>query len=70
VGQTGPRRGRDASPFDVFEAVAQGEGQFLDGGRAGFADVIAADGNGVELGRVLDAELERVNHQAHRGFRR
>src|SRR5260370_5390891 len=58
------------SQLDVLEAVAQGEGQFLDGGRAGFADVIAADGNGVELGRVLYAELEGVNYQAHRGFRR
>src|SRR5260370_30118267 len=57
------------SPFDVLEAVAQGEGQFLDGGRAGFADVIAADGNGVELGRVLNTEFKRVNHQAHGRFR-
>ena len=31
------------APFNVFEAVAQSEGQFLNGGRAGFADVIAAD---------------------------
>ena len=32
--------------------------------------MIPADRNGVEFGRVLDAEFERVNHQAHRGFRR
>src|SRR5260370_35083650 len=57
------------SPFDVLGAGTQGEGQFLDGGRAGFADVIAADRNSVELGRFLDGEFERVDHQAHRGFR-
>jgi len=31
------------SPFDVLHAIAQSEGQFLNGGRAGLADVIAAD---------------------------
>src|SRR5215475_12806606 len=30
-------------PFDVFHSVAQREGEFLDGRRAGFTDVIAAD---------------------------
>ena len=57
-----PRRKR---PFNVFDAVAQGEGQLLDGGRAGLADVIAADGNGIELRRVLRAEFNGVGHQAH-----
>src|SRR5438552_4125214 len=38
------------SPFDVFKAVAQREGEFLNSGRAGLADVIAADRNGVEFG--------------------
>src|SRR5256886_2651778 len=32
--------------------------------------MIAADGNRVELGRELGAELEGINHQAHRGRRR
>ena len=41
------------SPIDVFEAVAKSEREFLKGRGAGFADVIAADGNGIELGRVL-----------------
>ena len=53
------------APFDVFDAVAQGERQFLNGGGAGFANVIAADGDGIEFRRVLRAELERVDHQPH-----
>ena len=58
------------SPLDVLETIAKGEGQFLNGGRAGFADVVAADGNGVELGSVLHAKFEGVDDQAHRGFGR
>ena len=58
------------APFDVFEAVAQGEGQFLNCGRAGFANVIAADGDGIELGSIFHAELEGVDDQAHRRFGR
>ncbi len=58
------------STFDIFHAIAKGEGQFLDGGGAGFADVIAADGDGVELGSVLDAEFEGVDDQTHGRFRR
>src|SRR5215471_8279418 len=50
------------APFNVFQSVAQRECQLLDGGRSCLANVIAADGNGVELRRVFDAELERVNH--------
>jgi hypothetical protein len=33
-------------PIHVLDAVAQGERQFLQRGRTGFADVIAADRNG------------------------
>jgi hypothetical protein len=50
------------SVFDIFHAVAEREGQFLDGGRAGFADVVAADRNGVELWGVLDGKFKRVDH--------
>src|SRR5229473_927866 len=57
------------SPFDVFHAIAQRKRQFLNGGRAGLADVIAADRNGIEFRCVLDAEFERVDHQPHRRFR-
>src|SRR6185437_16567796 len=42
------------SPFHVLHTVAQGERQFLDGGRTCFANVVAAYGNGVEFGSVLD----------------
>src|SRR5208337_4348590 len=56
------------APFDVFHAVAEGEGEFLDGGGTSFADVIAADGDNIEFGGVLHAELEGVYDQAHGGF--
>ena len=36
--------------FDVGDGVGEGEGDFLDGGRAGFANVVAGDGDGVPLG--------------------
>ena len=39
-------------PLDILDAVAQREGQFLHGGRPGFADVIAADRNRIEARRV------------------
>ena len=52
-------------PFDIFDAVAQREGELLNGRRAGLANVIAADGNGIELRRVLGAELDGVGDQAH-----
>src|SRR5208337_5359228 len=58
------------APFDVFHAVAEGEGEFLDGGGTGFADVIAADGDDVEFWSVLHPELEGVDDQAHGGFGR
>ena len=37
------------APLDVFDAVAQRERQFLNRGRAGLANVIAADRNGIEF---------------------
>ena len=36
--------------LDVGDAVGEGEGDFLDGGGAGLADVVAADGDGVPTG--------------------
>ncbi len=56
-----------ARPLDVFDAVVDGERQFLQRGRSGFANVVAADGDGVEARRKLRSEFEGVNHQAHRG---
>ena len=58
------------APFNVLEAIAQSEGQFLNGGRAGFANVIAADGDGIEFGSVFYAEFESVDDQAHGRFGR
>src|SRR5439155_561096 len=37
---------------------------------AGFADVIAADGNGVEAGSKARAEFKSIDHQAHGRRRR
>ena len=42
-------RPRSKRRIDVGEPVGQGEGQFLRGGGAGLADVIAADADGVPL---------------------
>ena len=42
--------------LDVGDAVGQGEGQFLHGGGAGLADVVAADGDGVPAGHLGRAE--------------
>ena len=57
-------------PLHVLDAVVDGECQLLQRGRAGLANVIAADGNGVEARRELGAELEGVDHQPHRRRRR
>src|SRR5262249_23277250 len=59
------RKAAADGPFDVFHAVAKGESELLDGGGAGFANVISADGDDVEFRRVLHAEFEGVNHQTH-----
>ena len=39
--------------LDVGDAVGEGEGDLLRGGRAGLAHVVAGDGDGVPLGDVL-----------------
>src|ERR1019366_8902961 len=46
-----------ARPFDVLDAIVDGEGQLLQRGRAGFANVITADRNRVEARRELGTEL-------------
>src|ERR1700693_2081475 len=56
-----------ARPLDVFDAVVDGESEFLKRGRSGLANVVAGDGDGIEARRKLRSELEGVNHQAHRG---
>ena len=56
-----------ARPLDVFDAVVDRESEFLQRGRSGFANVVAADRDGVEARRKFRSELEGVDHQAHRG---
>ena len=58
------------TPLDVLHAVAQGEGEFLRRGRAGFADVVAGDRDAVPSRHVLRLELDRVDDELHRRFRR
>ena len=53
--------------MDVGDAVGKREGDFLNGGRAGFADVIAGDGDGVPLGEIVAAPGEDVGDDAHGG---
>ena len=56
--------------LDVGDAVGEREGDFLDGGRAGFANVVAGDGDGVPLGEIVAAPGEDVGDDAHGGARR
>src|SRR5205823_14533361 len=53
--------------LDVGDSIGQSEGDFLDGGRTGFPDVIAGDGDGVPLGKMVAAPRENVRDDAHRG---
>ena len=59
------RQAASETLLDVVPAVGEREGQLLGGGGTGFADVVAADGNGVPLRRVLRAELDQVDDQPH-----
>ena len=52
--------------FDVGDAVGEGEGDFLNGGRAGLADVVAGDGDGVPFRDVARAEIKDVRDETHR----
>src|ERR1700693_107428 len=56
-----------ARPLDVFDAVVDGEREFLQRGRSGLANMVAGDGDGIEARRKLAPELKGVNHQGHRG---
>src|SRR5206468_761202 len=53
--------------LNVSDAVGKGEGDFLNGGGAGFADVIAGDGDGVPLGKMVAAPGKNVRDDAHGG---
>ena len=54
----------------VADAVRQREGQLLRRGRAGLADVVARDGDGMPARRLAGAELDHVDDDAHRRRRR
>ena len=56
--------------LDVGDAVGEREGDFLDGGRAGFANVVAGDGDGVPLGEIVAAPGENIGDDAHGGAHR
>ncbi len=51
----------------VGDGVGEGEGDFLNGGGAGFADVVAANRDGIPTGDVLRAVLENVGDKPHGG---
>jgi len=54
------------SRLDVGDPVRQREGDFLHGGAARLADVIAADADRVPVGHLARAVVEQVRDQAHR----
>ena len=56
--------------IDVGDAVGNRKGDFLGSRRAGFADMVARDGNGVPLRYVLRAVSEDVGDEAHGRARR
>jgi len=53
--------------LDVGDTVGESEGDFLDGSRAGFANVVAGDGDGVPLGEIVAAPGEDVGDDTHGG---
>ena len=61
---------RSTAACDVADAVGERERQLLHRRRAGLADVVAADRHRVPARRVLRAELDHVDDDAHRRLRR
>ncbi|MEZ6162893.1 MAG: hypothetical protein R3B67_00460 [Phycisphaerales bacterium] len=60
----------DEAGLDIFHAVAEGEGELLGCGGAGFADVVAGDGDGVPAGDMLGLELDGVDDELGGGLGR
>ena len=56
--------------FHVGDRMRAGEGDLLNRGRAGLADVIAADRDGVPVGQLGAAVLDDVGHDPQRRSRR
>ena len=59
-----------AGCLHVGEAVGEGEGDLLSCGRARFADVVAADRDGVPARQLGHAVREEIGDQPHRGGNR
>src|SRR5689334_8401157 len=57
------------SRFDVSDRISKGEGDLLDRGRAGFANMIAADRNRVPLRHFTRAKRERIGNQSQTRLR-
>ena len=55
---------------DIFLTICQRVSHFQGRVRAGLLDVIAGNGDGVELGHVLGAMSNDVSNDSHGGFRR
>ena len=56
--------------LDVGKAIRQRERELLDGGRAGFPDMIAADADRIPFRNVVGAERENIGDEPHRRLRR
>src|SRR5512142_414882 len=56
--------------LDIGDAVGEGEGDFLDGGRACLAHVVPGNGDRVPVGHLAGGEGEDVGDDAHRLLRR
>ncbi len=56
--------------LDVREPISQRERELLHRGAAGFADVVARDGDRVELRGLLGTELDDVGDEVEAGLRR
>ena len=55
------------TPLDVSQAVGKGKGELLDGRRSGLTNVVAGDADGVPVGIVLRAVLDRIDDEVESG---
>ena len=65
-------KGIDVEPgvnrgLHIRDRIRQRERNFLNGRRAGFADVVPGDRDGVPLGKFCAAPGENIGHDTHRG---
>ena len=52
--------------FDISDTRPKGVGEFLGGGRARFADVVAADRDRIEPRHLARGEFDGIRHEPHR----